>query len=80
MEQLLNKDDGKTWDDYCKMLAATQLECKGKADNQTKAMLILMNSKNEPAKKDLFLAYAQGIHLSYPDKIEKITKTPIVTI
>ena len=54
----LKEDGGKTWDDYCKIMAAAQLKWEGKADNQTKVILFLMNLKNKPAKKDLRLAFA----------------------
>ena len=33
-----------------------------------------MNSKNEPAKKDLRLAFAQGNHSAYPDTIETMSR------
>ena len=59
MEQLLHADGGKTWGDYYKMTDILQLKREVKADNQTKAMLFLMNLKNKPTKKDLRLAYAQ---------------------
>ena len=33
-----------------------------------------MNSKNESAKKDLHLVFAQGKHLAYPDTIETMAR------
>ena len=37
-------------------------------------MLLLVNLKNEIAKKDLRLAYAQGNLSAYPDSCEKIAR------
>ena len=46
------------WDDYCLMSAADQLSWEEKGDASTKAMLLLMNSKNDNTKKDLRLSYS----------------------
>ena len=39
-------------------------------------MLLLMNSKNKVAKKDLRLAFAQGKHSAYPQTMEKMARFP----
>jgi len=41
-----------------------------RADALNQAMIYVMNSKNETAKKDLRLAYSQGNHTAYPPNIE----------
>ena len=48
------------WDDYCVMATVDQELWEAKGDASTKAMLLLMNSKNDAAKKDLHLSYSQG--------------------
>ena len=54
------------WDDYCAMDVADQETWEEKGDASTKAMLLLMNSKNDAAKKDLRLLYLQGNKTAYP--------------
>ena len=41
-----------------------------RADALNQAMIYIMNSKNEIAKKDLRLTYFQGNHTTYPNDIE----------
>ena len=48
------------WADYCAMLVAEQTTLEDKGDGSTKAMLLLLNSKNNSVKKDLRLLYSQG--------------------
>ena len=48
------------WDDYCRLTAAARLVWEEKAEALNKAMLLLLHSKNNNAKKDLRLAYSQG--------------------
>ena len=75
LEQLLKEDTpSKTWDNYCAMISAERLTWEEKADDLGKAMILLMNSKNEAAKKDLRLAYAQGNHSEYPSTMEKMAR------
>ena len=45
------------WAAYCVMSIADQEIWEAKGDASTKAMLLLMNSKNDAAKKDLRLLY-----------------------
>ena len=54
------------WTDYCAMAVADQEIWETKGDASTKAMLLLMNSKNDVAKKDLRLSYSQGNKTAYP--------------
>ena len=54
------------WDDYCVMATADQELWEAKGDASTKAMLLLMNSKNDAAKKDLRLSYSQGNKKAHP--------------
>ena len=55
------------WTHYCVMSVTDKelWEKKGYASN--KAMLLLMNSKNDAAKKDLRLSYSQGNKKAYPE-------------
>ena len=46
------------WAAYCVMSIANQEIWEAKGDASTKAMLLLMNSKNDAAKKDLCLLYS----------------------
>ena len=62
------------WDDYCGMLAADQLAWEEKGDASTKAILLLMNSKNDNAKKDLRLSYSQGNKSAYPVSAEAMAR------
>ena len=55
------------WNDYCTMDVADQEIWEAKGDASTKAMLLLMNSKNDAAKKDLRLLYSQGNKKTYPE-------------
>ena len=47
------------------MTPTQQLIWKDRADGLGKAIIFLLNSKNDPAKKDLRLIYAQGNHSAY---------------
>ena len=53
------------WAAYCVMDVAVQETWEVKGDASTKAMLLLMNSKNDNVKKDLRLLYSQGIKSAY---------------
>jgi len=54
------------WDDYCGMTVANRGIWEAKGDASTKDMLLLMNSKNDAAKKDISLSYSQGKKTAYP--------------
>ena len=54
------------WVAYCGMTVANQEIWEAKGDASTKVMLLLMNSKNDAAKKDLHLSYSQGNKIAYP--------------
>ena len=58
VEQLLKAEiPSLTWADYCTMTLANQLIWEEKSDAQNKAMLLLMNSKNNNANKDLYILH-----------------------
>ena len=61
LEHLLQAETpARDWDYYCGLGAPAQLAWEEKADALKKAMLLLLNSKNNNAKKDRRLAYSQG--------------------
>ena len=62
------------WDDYCTMDVADQETWEAKGDASTKAMLLLMNSKNDAAKTDLRLLYSQGNKTAYPVTARSMAK------
>ena len=75
MKQLLKAETPSlTWADYCTLTLANQLVWEEKSDAQNKAMLFLMNSKNDNAKKDLCLPYAQGNRSAYPVTVESMAR------
>ena len=74
MELLDAETPAKTWSDYCAMPVADQLSWEEKGDASTKAMLLLLNSKNNSTKKDLRLLYSQGNKLAYPVTAELMTR------
>ena len=61
-------------DDYCALPVVERLVWEEKGDASTKAMLLLMNSKNDKAKKDLRLSYSQGNKSSYPVSAEAMAR------
>ena len=61
------------WAVYCRLLVAEQLIWEEKGDASTKAMLLLMNSKNDNAKKDLRLLYSQGNKSAYAVSAEAMS-------
>ena len=76
MENLLKAETPTlNWGHYCTMLPpANQLIWEEKADALNKAILILMNSKNDNANKDLDLSYSQGNKTAYPVDVESMVK------
>ena len=56
------------------MPPADQLVWEERGNKLNKAILYLMNLKNEHAKKDLCLAYSQGNLTAYPPTIEGMTR------
>ena len=67
---------------YCDLTAAKQLVAKDKANNLSKFTILLVNLKNEVAKKDLRLAYTLGIVRKLQDSFRHnmSLKTIILTI
>ena len=47
---------------------------EAKGDASIKAMLLLMNSKNDAAKKDLRLSYSQGNKEAYPETVKAMAR------
>ena len=66
---LSNADPALDWNGYCALPADDRLEWERRADALTQGMIYIMNSKNEIDKKDLWLAYSQGNHTTYPANI-----------
>ena len=75
LEFLLAKETSLlNWDDYYLMAAPQRLVWEDKTADLAKAILLLVNSKNELARNDLYLAYAQGNLKAYPGGCEKIAR------
>ena len=74
MRLLTNAQLALDWASYCALTANQQLVWELRADALNQAMLFLMNSKNETAKKDLYLAYSQGNSSAYPTIIEAMAR------
>ena len=70
MHLLSNVVPALDWDDYCILPAAGRLEWETRADTLNQAMIYIMNSKNEIAKKELHLTYSQGNYTAYPSDIK----------
>ena len=51
---------------YCVLTVTNQEIWEAKGDASTKPMLLLMNFKNDAAKKDLRILYSQGNKTAYP--------------
>ena len=66
MELLKAEPIPLTLANYCAMTVADQAMWEERGDAVTKAMLLLLNSKNDKAKKDLCLAYSQRNKTAYP--------------
>ena len=60
---------------YCAMDVADQETWEERGDASTKAMLLLMNSKNDNTKKDLCLLYSHGNKSAYPVSAEAANNT-----
>ena len=56
------------------MSVADQEIWEAKGDASIKAMLLLMNSKNDAAKKDLHLLQSQGNKKAYPETAEAMAR------
>ena len=75
LEELLKAETpALDWDDYCGLMAGVRLVWEEKAEALNKAMLLLLNSKNDNAKKDLSLAYKQGNKTAYPLNLESMVR------
>ena len=60
--------------DYCALTAVERLVWEDKAEALNKTMLLLLNSKNASAKKNLCLAYSQGNKTAYPLNLESMAR------
>ena len=69
LELLAAKVPPLNWAHYCAMTVAVQESWEVKGDASTKAMLLLMNSKNDNAKKDL-----RGNKSAYPVTAEAMAR------
>ena len=65
IELLATEVPAADWAGYCAIDVADQETWEGKGDASTKAVLFLMNSKKDAAKKDLRLSYSQGNKSAY---------------
>ena len=63
-----------TWVDYCAMAPVDRLVWEERGNELNKAILYLMNLKNNNAKKDLRLAYSQENMTAYPPTIKGMTR------
>ena len=73
--ELLNKASVPLdWAGYCALPEANQLLWELRANALNQSILYLMNSKNENAKKDLYLAYSQENNTTYQPDIESMTR------
>ena len=59
---------------YCVLPAEQQLVWELRVDELNQAMLFLINSKNETAKKNLRLVYSQGNSTAYPTIIKEMAR------
>ena len=60
LEYLLAKEAVPlSWNNYCALMEADCVIWEGKADELSKGVLLLENSKNEVVKKNLCLAFAR---------------------
>ena len=62
------------WVAYCALTSDKQLVWEERGDELNKAILYLLNLKNEHARKDLHLAYSQGNMTAYSPTIKAITR------
>ena len=62
------------WAPYCAMDVADQETWEERGDASTKAMLLLINSKNDNTKKDLCLLYSQGNKSAYSVTAEAMAR------
>ena len=62
------------WAAYYVLTPSKQPVWEQRGDELNQAMLYLMNSKNENAKKDLRLAYSQGNNTAYPPTIKGMAR------
>ena len=60
LELLKAETPPRDWTYYCWLTVAAKVVWEKKGDDSIKAILLLMNSKNDAAKKDLRLSYSQG--------------------
>ena len=77
LEHLLKAETlSQDWGDYyyCGLRPNARLIWEEKVDALNKAMLLLMNSKNNNAKKDLHLAYSQGNKLAFSLNVESMAR------
>ena len=75
LEDLLKAETPpRDWGNYCGLIATAQIVWEEKAGALNKAMLLLLNLKNNNAKKDLRCAYPQGNKIAYPINLESMAR------
>ena len=62
------------WVAYCGLTLDKQLIWEERGNELKKAVLYLINSKKEHAKKDLYLAYSQGNMTAYPPNMKAMVR------
>ena len=75
LEELLKTESPPLdWGAYCALGAPPRIEWEDEAEALNKAMLLLLNLKNNNAKKDLCLAYSQGNKTAFPLNLESMAR------
>ena len=68
------------WTNYCAMNVTNQAIWEERGDASTKAILLLLNSKNNNAKRDLHLSYSQGNKSAYRNHSQSNSEISVDTI
>ena len=74
LELLKAEAPPRDWTYYCGLNVADQVVWEKKGDDSVKTMLLIMNSKNDAAKKDLRLSYSQGNTKAYPETVKAMAR------
>ena len=74
MELLKAETPPVNWAGYCAMDVTDQVIWEERGDASTKVILLLLNSENDNAKKDLCLSYSQGKKSAYSTTAEAMVR------